>query len=157
MGVDGESLPYHTRSPLRVPASGGLADRRTDLYFSLVVKGTGLTSINHRLTVGALALLFAFPSMAEKLQDEGPLPRGTKAASSHAPFVSGDCQVCHLMKAGAPAPETGDQLCASCHEEGRKHAHAPRHCTRCHNAHDALRPKLLRGDLDACGECHKQR
>ncbi len=92
--------------------------------------------------------------VAKAVDPEGPLPKGTKAASSHAPFVSGDCALCHRLKKDQPAPETGDALCLGCHEDARKHTHAPRKCGRCHNSHDSTRPKLLRADLTKCPECH---
>jgi predicted CXXCH cytochrome family protein len=102
----------------------------------------------------ALACL-AWPERPVALDGAGPLPGGTRAVSSHAPYTSNDCALCHLMRKGAPPPETGDALCLSCHEDARAHAHAPRKCTRCHNAHDSTRPKLLRGDLGRCPDCHR--
>jgi len=108
------------------------------------------------VALSVLALLLG-PGAARALDGEGPLPRNVKAASSHAPYTAGDCALCHALKKGVPPPERGDPLCLSCHEDAkRSHVHAPRKCTRCHNSHDATRPKLLRGDMGKCKDCHAQ-
>jgi predicted CXXCH cytochrome family protein len=106
-----------------------------------------------------LAAALAWPAWNPALQGPGPLPWGTKALSSHAPYASGDCWLCHSRRAdgyAGPLLETGDAPCLACHEEARRHVHAPRKCVACHNAHDALHAKLLRADLDACSECHRR-
>jgi predicted CXXCH cytochrome family protein len=116
-------------------------------------------SIGRRVLLALLAAALAWPAAHAALQGGGPLPWGTKAASSHAPYASGDCTLCHSRRAdgyAGPLLETGDAPCLACHEEARRHLHAPRKCVACHNAHDALRSKLLRADLDACSECHRK-
>ena len=108
----------------------------------------------------ALFLGLAWAGAGLALQPPGPLPWGTKAASTHAPYTSGDCGGCHVKRSDGYAGELkdgADELCIGCHEDARHHVHAPRKCVRCHNAHDALRPKLLRADLDDCKQCHGQR
>ena len=104
----------------------------------------------------AALLLSAVPASPLALDSGEPLPWGTKAVSSHAPYVARDCLGCHTKKWGGPLLETGDNMCLPCHEDARSHVHAPKNCIRCHNAHDALRKKLLRTDLEKCGECHRK-
>ena len=107
-----------------------------------------------RAAVSAALLFAATPCVA--LDSGAPLEWGKKPVSSHAPYAARDCLGCHTKKWGGPLLEGGDNLCLSCHEDARQHVHAPKNCTRCHNAHDALRKKLLRADLEKCGECHKK-
>jgi predicted CXXCH cytochrome family protein len=111
-----------------------------------------------RLVVAlVLPALLVVPGVPSALDGEGPLPKSAKAVSTHAPYTAGDCALCHDLKKGAPPAERGDSLCVSCHEDAKQtHVHAPRKCTRCHNSHDSTRPKLLRGDLGKCKECHAQ-
>jgi predicted CXXCH cytochrome family protein len=101
-------------------------------------------------------LLSAVPASPLALDSGEPLPWGTKAVSSHAPYLARDCLGCHTKKWGGPLLEAGDTMCLPCHEDARRHVHAPKNCIRCHNAHDALRKKLLRTDLEKCGECHQK-
>ena len=108
-----------------------------------------------RVAVSAALLFAAAPSVA--LDSGAPLPWGTKAVSFHAPYAARDCLGCHTKKWGGPLLEGGDNMCLSCHEDARQHVHAPKNCIRCHNAHDALRKKLLRADLEKCGECHQKK
>jgi predicted CXXCH cytochrome family protein len=108
-----------------------------------------------RAAISAALLFAAVPCVA--LDSGAPLPWGTKAISSHAPYAARDCLGCHTKKWGGPLLEGGDNMCLSCHEDARKHVHAPKNCIRCHNAHDALRKKLLRADLEKCGECHQKK
>ncbi len=67
--------------------------------------------------------------------------------------------MCHDRKGPNPGPpsDKGDTLCFSCHDELTQHAHAFRHCTTCHNAHDSIREKLLRADINSCPDCHTDR
>jgi predicted CXXCH cytochrome family protein len=104
----------------------------------------------------ALILLLA-PGPVPALDGSAPLPWGTKSVSSHAPYASRDCLGCHTKKWGGPLIEDGDNMCLACHEDAKQHVHAPKNCVRCHNAHDALRKKLLRADLEKCGECHQKK
>jgi predicted CXXCH cytochrome family protein len=116
-------------------------------------------SIRRPALLALLAVALVSPAVGEALQGGGPLPWGGKAASSHAPYAAGDCSLCHLQREDGyvgPLLEGGDAPCLSCHEEARRHVHAPRNCVACHNAHEALRRKLLRADLDACSECHRK-
>jgi predicted CXXCH cytochrome family protein len=106
--------------------------------------------------VASLALL-AVPVTSHALDSGDPLPWGSKPVSSHAPYVAHDCVGCHTKKWGGPLIEVGDNVCLPCHEDAKRHVHAPRNCIRCHNAHDSLRKKLLRADLDKCAECHQKR
>jgi predicted CXXCH cytochrome family protein len=112
-----------------------------------------------RLGVAFLAasLLVLEPRMAFSLDSGEPLPWGSKPLSSHAPYASRDCLGCHTKKWGGQLLEGGDSMCLSCHEDARQHVHAPKNCIRCHNAHDSLRKKLLRADLEKCAECHQKK
>jgi predicted CXXCH cytochrome family protein len=105
------------------------------------------------------------PSAPAKPPSQAPLPKGEKAAWTHAPFAAGDCSICHERgDAKNPGKITtpGVQLCLQCHDEfqpimARKHTHPPAKadCTACHNAHDARRPKLLHEEASAlCLSCH---
>jgi predicted CXXCH cytochrome family protein len=110
------------------------------------------------LAVVLLGLVWAGPGTA--LQGTAPLPWGTKASSTHAPYTGGDCGGCHEKRADGYAgtlKDPSDEMCLGCHEDARLHVHAPRKCVRCHNAHNAERPKLLRANLDDCKECHDKR
>lgn len=107
------------------------------------------------LAVAAAWLAAATPVRA--LDSGAPLEWGKKAVSFHAPYASRDCLGCHTERWGGRLLEGGDDMCLSCHEDARKHVHAPKSCIRCHNAHDSLRKKLLRADLDKCGECHRKK
>lgn len=109
------------------------------------------------MVAAAALLLSTVPGVPLALDSGEPLPWGTKAVSSHAPYMARDCLGCHTKKWGGPLLETGDNMCLPCHEDARRHVHAPRNCIRCHNAHDALRKKLLRTDLEKCGECHQKK
>ncbi len=111
--------------------------------------------------VMVVAALVAAP-VASSPQDRGPsgpLPFGKRAVSTHAPYASQDCIACHVRQDGydpGPLREEGDSLCFSCHEDVEKHSHAFRKCSKCHNAHDSMRPKLLKVEADACLTCHDQ-
>ncbi len=94
-----------------------------------------------------------------------PLAATVRAASSHAPYAAGDCNICHQSadpKQPGPVTRRGPALCLECHDEfagilKRPHPHAPAvaDCTHCHNPHNATQPKLV---LDAprvmCTRCH---
>lgn len=110
--------------------------------------------------IAAVVLGLAWAAAAHGVQSAAPLPWGSKAASSHAPYAAGDCGGCHVKRSDGYAgelKEPGDELCVACHEDARHHVHAPRKCARCHNAHNSERPKLLRANLDDCKECHDKR
>jgi predicted CXXCH cytochrome family protein len=63
----------------------------------------------------------------------GPLPTTMTPVSSHAPFESGDCNLCHATsdpKQPGPVVKTGVDMCLGCHEEfadvlKRPHVHPP--------------------------------
>lgn len=86
--------------------------------------------------------------------------------SSHAPFESGDCDVCHKTndkKDPGPVTTASSELCFTCHEEfsnimAKPHLHPPAEeaCVNCHNPHNSLHAKLLFNDRSAlCLDCHK--
>jgi predicted CXXCH cytochrome family protein len=83
----------------------------------------------------------------------GPLPTTVKAVSSHAPFESGDCNLCH-----------GVDMCLGCHEEfaevlKRPNVHPParKGCISCHNAHNSTNRKLLLAEPQTlCAKCHDE-
>ncbi len=128
------------------------------------------------LGLALLAALAAPPASARELRapltkhsfkmEQGPLPRGQKAAWSHAPYEAGDCGICHQRndpKNPGPVVKAGNELCYSCHEEfqeimARPHKHQPatESCLHCHNAHDSKQKKLLHVELAAgCLDCHR--
>ncbi|MBI5478923.1 MAG: cytochrome C [Deltaproteobacteria bacterium] len=93
-----------------------------------------------------------------------PVPKG--AASTHAPYGSGECGMCHKNndpKNPGPALKTGSEMCFGCHDElktalKRRKVHSPtkQDCGKCHNPHNSTHPKLLVDDPGAlCGTCHK--
>lgn len=97
----------------------------------------------------------------------GPLPRGTTATSTHGPFVTGECGLCHgpapAGKRVGPLVRPARELCLECHEEfgeilKRRVKHrAVEDCLGCHNPHEARAPHLLREDLaSSCLRCHER-
>jgi len=80
-------------------------------------------------------------------------PRDGSVASSHGPFVSGDCAVCHAEdgKRVGPARKPVNDVCLECHGEfgnaaevrKMKHPAPARACTGCHNPHNSARKSLL--------------
>jgi predicted CXXCH cytochrome family protein len=104
----------------------------------------------------ALSVALASPVAAPALESGDPLPWKSKPVSTHAPYTGGDCTLCHVKRSGGRLLDDTDHMCLPCHEDARQHVHAPRRCTRCHNAHDSMRRKLLRADLEKCSECHKR-
>ena len=94
-----------------------------------------------------------------------PLPAGVAPVSGHAPFLAGDCKICHQSsdpKQPGPVTKKGPGLCLECHEEfievmARKVTHNPvrADCTNCHNPHTAGARRLLVEDTDTlCVGCH---
>ncbi|MDD5176546.1 MAG: cytochrome c3 family protein [Sterolibacterium sp.] len=94
-----------------------------------------------------------------------PLPSKPTPASSHAPFESGDCKICHQNsdpKQPGPVTKQGPAMCLECHEEfagimKRPHTHPPARtaCTSCHNPHNSNSRKLLvQEPLALCTGCH---
>lgn len=94
-----------------------------------------------------------------------PLSGKPGAVTTHAPYESGDCRVCHQGPGpGQPGPvsKASPELCLDCHEEfvgvlKRAHVHRParRDCTGCHNPHNSTQPKLLLAESRAlCLDCH---
>jgi len=80
-------------------------------------------------------------------------PVGGAALSTHGPFASGDCAVCHepdgkrVGRARKPVAE----VCLGCHRDLSSAAGAAKaghplpvtSCTDCHNPHNSLRKSLL--------------
>jgi predicted CXXCH cytochrome family protein len=98
--------------------------------------------------------------------DNRPLPQGAVAETTHAPYSTGDCSLCHASsdpKNPGPVSKAGNALCYECHEEfkeimARKYKHPPavEACTNCHNAHDSRHAGLLHAELASqCMDCHK--
>lgn len=130
------------------------ARRATDIYLA---EGNML----RRLVLYCL-LTAAAPLPAQPL---APLPAQPAPVSSHAPFESGDCALCHAgtdPRKPGPVTASGPQACLGCHEEfagvlARPHVHAPakQNCTACHNPHNARQRKLLVDDpARLCTGCH---
>jgi predicted CXXCH cytochrome family protein len=95
-----------------------------------------------------------------------PLAPGVVAASAMAPFIQGDCGICHQSsdpKSPGPTKKAGNALCYTCHEEfveimARAFPHPPAvtACTNCHNPHNAMEKKLLYEELSTqCFDCHR--
>jgi predicted CXXCH cytochrome family protein len=95
-----------------------------------------------------------------------PLVATIAPASSHAPFESGDCELCHAKndpKQPGEVANKGTSLCLGCHEEfnevlKRPNTHHPARtaCIKCHNPHNAMFPKLLLQETRVmCTGCHK--
>jgi predicted CXXCH cytochrome family protein len=104
------------------------------------------------------------PAQSKPLSPMAPLPADVKAAWSHAPYVTGDCSICH-EKNDRNAPgrltKSGNELCFSCHDEfasvmQRRYQHAAAvSCTNCHNPHNSRERKLLVAEMSAmCFGCH---
>jgi predicted CXXCH cytochrome family protein len=94
-----------------------------------------------------------------------PLPPGVKAASAMAPYLQGDCGICHTSsdpRNPGPTKKAGTALCLRCHDEfqeimERRYKHPPAvvACTNCHNPHDSTEKKLLHEEQSAqCFDCH---
>lgn len=97
----------------------------------------------------------------------GPMA-DAQAVSAHAPYLSGQCGMCHDPKVSAgnsPGKIQDDvgALCATCHfdmDEAIKgsavvHAPAMMGCTSCHNPHNSPNPSLLlETPKNLCLGCH---
>lgn len=110
--------------------------------------------------IALLVLVIAVPRFARpEAASLRPMEWGDIGArgSTHAPYESRDCTVCHARNSADPGPvqHKGDALCFTCHEEVKQHAHGFRNCTRCHNPHDSANKKLLRASLEDCRSCHR--
>jgi predicted CXXCH cytochrome family protein len=93
-----------------------------------------------------------------------PLKGG--AVSTHVPFGTGECILCHVVKkdrkGGGPLLRPGNQTCYFCHEDvkkimesGRFQHKTAQSCTHCHSPHNSAYPKLLLAKLPAlCIDCH---
>ncbi len=93
-----------------------------------------------------------------------PLQRG--AVSTHVPFGTGECSLCHVVKkngkGGGPLLRAGNQTCYFCHEDvkkimesGRFQHRTAQACTNCHSPHNSVFPKLLVAKMpDLCLDCH---
>jgi len=112
----------------------------------------------------AVLLLVAL-GLPAPLFAQAPVPTQPAPVSSHAPFESGDCSICHASadpKKPGSVVKKGADLCLSCHEEfagvlKRPHVHAPATmgCTGCHNSHNSRFTKLLLDEPGAlCTKCH---
>ena len=101
------------------------------------------------------------PFRTPRLQSP-PVPK-EEERSSHAPYILGDCTVCHaphrpvagesLAEAALPGLAYGpvNERCLDCHGElfrAPPKAHPPRqsYCTTCHNPHNSRQPSLLLDD-----------
>jgi predicted CXXCH cytochrome family protein len=97
-----------------------------------------------------------------------PMPEGTNVEWSHAPFETGDCDLCHERRdAEDPGDVQGEinDLCLDCHEEiaerlatrTYQHEALEDDCTACHNPHDAKRRMLLLSSVKSlCLDCHSE-
>lgn len=108
----------------------------------------------------------ATPVPKVKKHNLTPLAATEPGVTSHAPFESGDCSICHQNKdAKNPGPLTApaNDQCLGCHEEFTKtmaqtssHGAARESCVNCHNPHNAKLPKLLVAEVGAlCTDCHE--
>jgi len=80
-------------------------------------------------------------------------PVAGTASSTHGPFASGDCAVCHAVdgKRVGPARKPVSDVCLECHGEFGSSAEAKKmkhptpgaSCTNCHNPHNSARKSLL--------------
>ncbi|MFH1019839.1 MAG: cytochrome c3 family protein [Pseudomonadota bacterium] len=123
--------------------------------------------------VGALALAGIFLPVRMGSATENQLAPGddAKALSSHAPYISGQCAICH--EAAADGKKSGkspgtiaadvNALCATCHEDMEKalissrvvHAPVMQACTICHNPHNSTNRSLLLAEgKKLCLDCH---
>jgi predicted CXXCH cytochrome family protein len=104
------------------------------------------------LSTGALALAAGAAASESRL---APLPR-EQAVSTHGPFQSGDCDVCHERKnpkSPGAAIKVSNDLCFECHDEFKGsapvrmekavHPSSQGRCTTCHSPHNARKKKLL--------------
>jgi predicted CXXCH cytochrome family protein len=98
---------------------------------------------------------------ARKQPSVAPLKSGV--VSTHAPFATGVCTLCHKDgKGGSPLLRPGNQTCYFCHEDvkkimtsGKFQHRTASNCTNCHSPHNSAYPKLLLAKLPAlCIECH---
>ncbi len=100
-----------------------------------------------------LAALLAGGALAAETRPGRLAPVEGQARSTHGPFESGDCAVCH-QKTDGPGPgklkKAVNELCFDCHDEfkaslGPRMQHPPPRdeCTQCHNPHNSTRRKLL--------------
>ncbi len=115
-----------------------------------------------RTLVAALALLVAQPeprSPAPRSEPTAQAPENRlapvagPAASTHGPYASGDCAVCHAQegKRVGPARMPASQVCLECHGElgsateakRMKHPAPGVACTSCHNPHNSRQRSLL--------------
>jgi len=95
-----------------------------------------------------------------------------EAVSAHAPYLSGQCSMCHepgvsAGKGKSPGKISGDvnALCAACHSDmdaainSSSVVHAPviTGCTNCHNPHNSAHPRLLIAQpKNLCLSCHTE-
>ncbi|MEW6365857.1 MAG: cytochrome c3 family protein [Acidobacteriota bacterium] len=95
----------------------------------------------------------------------GPLPQAEAAFTSHAPYETGDCGLCHKQsdpRASGALARPVAELCLGCHEDFKQvlsrrfaHAAAEDSCVNCHNPHNSKQPKLLLADPKGlCLGCH---
>jgi predicted CXXCH cytochrome family protein len=82
--------------------------------------------------------------------------------SSHAPFVSRQCEGCHVADKGQMPREDFMRVCQECHAtyfEYRRFEHAPvaaGDCRQCHVMHVSQHAALLLASQDKlCTSCHK--
>ncbi|UCG60996.1 MAG: hypothetical protein JSV52_11800 [Candidatus Zixiibacteriota bacterium] len=95
--------------------------------------------------------------------------KGLMADNAHAPFASGDCEICHSLpdaegKIGFEEGVTPGQVCGACHDDivDMTSAAFPHpaveaeNCDNCHDSHSSRFDHLLKTDqATICGECHE--
>ncbi len=123
------------------------------------------TAFSGQAATKAAAPRAPLPKILER--DLRPVAPGTVGETSHPPFATGDCSLCH-ERADAANPgkviKAGNDLCFGCHEDypgilSRKFTHlaASERCVSCHNPHNSREPKLLHAPLkDLCFACHEE-
>lgn len=105
------------------------------------------------LAVLAAIVALPGPSPAEEGRKGRLAPVAGRVASTHGPFESGECKLCHersdRKNPGRPT-RTGNGVCFDCHDEFKgtvarkmRHPSPKASCTGCHNPHNSRKKKLL--------------
>ncbi|NOY82032.1 MAG: cytochrome C [Kiritimatiellaeota bacterium] len=106
------------------------------------------------------------PVPKTRKNDLTPLPAAGNPPVTHAPFESGECDLCHKSadpKAPGPITKPVNDLCFDCHDDMRQvlarksvHVAAQKSCVNCHNPHNAKRKFLLVEKVPGlCMSCHE--
>jgi predicted CXXCH cytochrome family protein len=108
------------------------------------------------LPIVALAALAATPApaIAPDAKKGKLAPVQGDVVSTHSPYGSGECRVCHERSDRADpgaAKRAANEICFDCHDEyygtaarRMKHPAPKAACTSCHNPHNSTRKKLMR-------------